>query len=373
MKHFSFTRLLPCLLIAVCPPLLGHCGGAVEHGTETGNPPVVEQQKLHIVLGDRGVQVVGDAGAVSPGASVRVTNRTTGAHVEATARADGSINVVVPGSLQDEYEVTVSNGAGTQTVQVTAQTSGVDGASGAAGEGGSADTGSSAGAAGTAMIGPPGPDPLVCRSLQQALSARVTAGFASVGKTCQRDEECVFTNINAGCFSSCEGAIASLSGADAARATIAQDIEPLCNELSNQQCEVERPACADVLTFMSCNHEVCDKLGNLSCDDLPTRGAARARNAVNDASRACSRDSDCALAQADIRCAASCNNLYYGVAASALEEMLGRVAQAEGLYCGIAESNGCPAPLALPCLPPTETPQATCTAGQCEVTYVPLP
>src|SRR3954471_24853170 len=108
MKHLRLARCLPWLLIAVCPPLLGRCGGAVEHGTETGNPPVVEQQKLHVVLRDTGVEVVGDAGAVSPGASVRVTNRTTGESTEATARADGSVNIVVPGSPQDEYEVTVS-------------------------------------------------------------------------------------------------------------------------------------------------------------------------------------------------------------------------------------------------------------------------
>src|SRR4051794_8669728 len=102
MKHSTPSRLLPWLLIAVCPVLLGHCGGAVEHGTATGNPPVVEQQKLHVVLRDTGVELVGDAGTVSPGASVRVTNRTTGQSAEATAHGDGSVNIVVPGSLQDE-------------------------------------------------------------------------------------------------------------------------------------------------------------------------------------------------------------------------------------------------------------------------------
>ena len=31
MKHFRFARLLPWLVISLCPPLLGHCGGALEH------------------------------------------------------------------------------------------------------------------------------------------------------------------------------------------------------------------------------------------------------------------------------------------------------------------------------------------------------
>ena len=122
MKHLRFARLFPWLLIAICPPLLGHCGGALEHGTETGNPPVVEQQKLHVVLHDDGVEVVGEAGAVSHGATVTVTNTRSGDRAEAIARADGSVNVSVPGTLADEYEVTVASSGGSQTVRVTAST-----------------------------------------------------------------------------------------------------------------------------------------------------------------------------------------------------------------------------------------------------------
>src|SRR5688500_4929854 len=101
MKHIRVTRLLPWLLIAVCP-VLGRCGGTTEPGTETGNPPSIETRRLHIVVRDTGVEVVGEAGAVSPGASVTITNRSTGQQVQVTAGADGSLNVAVPGSLQDQ-------------------------------------------------------------------------------------------------------------------------------------------------------------------------------------------------------------------------------------------------------------------------------
>jgi hypothetical protein len=120
MKLSRLARCLPRLLLALCPPLLGHCGGAVEHGTETGNPPVVEQQKLHVGLHDDGVVVVGDPGAVSPGATVVVTNVRSGERSEASAGADGSVSVSVPGTLDDEYEVTVSSGGRSQTVLVSA-------------------------------------------------------------------------------------------------------------------------------------------------------------------------------------------------------------------------------------------------------------
>jgi hypothetical protein len=344
MKRSAFTRLLPWVLLAICPPLLGRCGGAVEHGTETGNPPVVEQQKLHVVLRDTGVEVVGDAGAVSPGASVRVTNRTTGESAEASAHADGSVSIVVPGSLQDEYELTVSNGGGSQTVQVSAQTSGDI-----------ADAGS-------------GPTS-ACTALRQTLAARVSAGFANVDKTCQRDEECVFTSSDSSCYTSCPSVIASRSGARAASAAVGQDIAPLCNEFDNQHCETPTLTCVSGYPVLVCNG-ICTNIGTLSCDELPARAAARVASLVNDASRACSRDDDCALAQADIRCVPSCGN-FQSVAASAREGLERSIAATQGLYCGAAESRGCPAPTPLPCPPPREGPQATCNAGQCEVTYLP--
>jgi hypothetical protein len=126
MKHSFHFGLLPCVLIALCPALLGHCGGATQQATETGNPPGVAEQKLHILLRNTGVEVVGDAGAVGAGANVSVTNRSSGDHGEAIAKVDGSFDIVVPGSLQDEYEVTVSQGSATQTVRISANTNGAE-------------------------------------------------------------------------------------------------------------------------------------------------------------------------------------------------------------------------------------------------------
>jgi hypothetical protein len=357
MKHSPLTRLLPWLLIAVCPPFLGRCGGAVEHGTETGNPPVVEQQKLHVLLRDTGVEVVGDVGAVSPGARVRVTNRTTGESAEATARADGSVSIVVQGSVQDEYEVTVSNGSGSQTVQVRAQTSG-----------GMADAGSGPD---TDMADPGGGPPSDCAALQETLAARVSAGFANVDKTCQRDEDCLFISTTIACYSSCPSVIASRSGAQAASAAVAPDLAPLCNEFDSKHCETPSLACVSGSPTLVCNG-TCTEVDRLSCDDLSARTAGRLATVLNDAARTCSQDSDCALAQTDIRCVPSCGN-FEGVASSALQGLQRSIAETEGFYCGQQESRGCPGPVELPCTPPVGTPQATCYAGQCKVTYAPGP
>jgi hypothetical protein len=272
MKHSTLARLLPWLLITVCPPLLGHCGGAAEHGNETDNQLIVERQK------------------------------------------------------ETSADIADAGGAG------------------------------------------PAGD---CAALRQTLARRVSAGFANVDKTCQRDEECLFIRTDSDCYSSCDSVIASRSGAQAAGPAVVQDIAPLCKEFDSQHCDTPTLTCVAGSPVLVCTG-TCTRLDTLGCDDLSARAAARVTTVVGDASRACSRDNDCALAQAEIRCISSCGNLQ-SVASSALESLQRSIAETEGGYCGAVESSGCPGPAELPCAPPLGAARATCNAGQCEVTYVPLP
>jgi len=281
VKHSALPRLLPWLLIAVCPPLLGRCGGAAEQGAETGN------------------------------------------------------------------RVTVSNGGGSQTVPVGAPTSGD-----------TADAGESA-PAGT------------CTAVWQTLAARASAGFANVDTTCQRDEQCVFASTGSACYSSCPSVVASRSGAQAVARAVEQEIAPLCDEFESQHCETPALTCVEGYPVLVCQG-TCTYVSALRCDQLPALTAARLTTVINDASRSCSRDEDCALAQAAIRCVPSCGNLQ-SVASSAREALQRSVAETEGLYCGAAESLGCPGEPQLPCTPSLETPRATCNAGQCEIAFVPVP
>jgi hypothetical protein len=239
MKHLPLARLLLWLLIALFPPLLGQCGGAVEHGTETGNPPVVEQQKLHIVLRGTGIEVVGDAGAVSPGANVRVTNRATGESAESTGRADGSVTVIVPGALQDEYEVTVSNGSGSQTVRVAAETS----------AGGQA---------------------LSCDQLVNSASAQLNALLATAPRDCTVDNDCVRLDTSLSCVSDCGRSIA-VAGESAALPEFLRSLErldpPVCDEFRSRQCPgpFALPCPAPQQITVSCQAEQC----TLSSTPLP--------------------------------------------------------------------------------------------------------
>jgi hypothetical protein len=234
MKHLRFARLLPWLLIAVCPPLLSRCGGALEHGTETGNPPVVEQQKLHVVLHEDGVEVVGEAGSVSPGASVTVTNTRSGDHAEAIARADGSVNVSVPGTLMDEYEVTVSSGGGSQSVRVTAASAGDSTSTNAAST--NADAGLS--------------ERSTCNNLETALVQRVQADYAAADQSCQSVADCTDSARTLSCYAGCYSFTVSASAAAATQTAIEQDIAPLCSQLTG--CVRGQGDCPDNRSIKEC-------------------------------------------------------------------------------------------------------------------------
>jgi heat shock protein HslJ len=104
-------RLAPALglvlLASAAASLALGCGGESDRmgSTDTGNPPVIVSQKLHITPAPSGVTVSGDAGAVTAGARVDVVNTSTGDSAGTTAADDGSFAVGIEGGVDDEYRV----------------------------------------------------------------------------------------------------------------------------------------------------------------------------------------------------------------------------------------------------------------------------
>jgi hypothetical protein len=227
------VRLVPLLLFA-CSPLFLHCGGATnatEPVTETGNPPAIVQQKLSIVANGTGVELRGDAGAVTPGATVTVTNRTTGEHAEAIAPADGSVSVVVAGSLQDEYEVKVSNASGTQTLQVFSDPNGNVVESGT----------------------------LSCQDLTDKVGDRTNQARMRASRTCTSDDDCTFVSWSLECVPDCDNrydSVASIA-ADQFNAEIRNVESAFCDDFQGRDCFVlgvpcSIPAGADAPTHPAC-------------------------------------------------------------------------------------------------------------------------
>ena len=365
MKHLRLVRWLPWLLIAVCPPLLGHCGGALEHGTETGNPPVVEQQKLHVVLHDDGVEVVGEAGSVSPGAAVTVTNTRSGDHAEAIARADGSVNVRVPGTLDDEYEVTVASAGGSQTVRVKASANEATNSMNTSPD----DNLSDAQLASAS-----------CDSLRATLEQRVSAGFSSADLSCTTDDDCTDQRWADGCYNGCGRSILPGESFVRVRDQLASSLAPLCSEIFSRCSLRDDDRCEPPTSVPQCLAGTCQALdlSSSSCEDLSNTAAARLDELLAGANRECTQDSDCFLYQQPLRCVFTCPGRPTSVAASAVAGLEKGLAHIES-YCDVFQfRRTCAGPFPLPCPSPLIAPKAVCifaspevpgTPGQCGLTY----
>jgi heat shock protein HslJ len=89
------------------------------NSTDAGNPPVIDDQKLRIEEAAVGVLVSGEAGAVTPMASVEVMNLSTRDSASTTAEADGSFEVQIDGGVSDGFRVDVESNGQSTTANVS--------------------------------------------------------------------------------------------------------------------------------------------------------------------------------------------------------------------------------------------------------------
>lgn len=94
--------------------------------TETGNPPVVERDRIGVELEDGVATVTGSPGAVPDGAKVRVENTRSGAAKTATAGDDGSFTVDVSARAGDALEIEVKDEGGTRSIEIEVSATNVD-------------------------------------------------------------------------------------------------------------------------------------------------------------------------------------------------------------------------------------------------------
>jgi hypothetical protein len=355
MQPLRFARLLPWLFLAVCPALLGHCGGATE-GTETGNPPVIEQRKIQLIAHPQGVEIVGEAGAVSPGASVRATNQRTGQSVEGNARADGSLSLVVPGTLQDSYQIDVTSSGSALSATAVVQTQS-DVSSNTDGE----------------ELDPPVAS-VSCETLENLLPDRISNSLAGADHGCARDSDCGYVSWNVGCYQDCGGSALAATAVEAGRAAATQASADVCAELESR-CERRPPQpCIPGSTQVECRAGLCQPLNvdSLSCQELSDKVTERRAEVLNGADVSCTQDSDCTAIFVPLSaCAPGCNfNL--ALEASIADLLPPRLQEVEQTFCPGFEARACPSPPRSPCPAAFADAGAACVAGRCEVTG-PLP
>jgi hypothetical protein len=339
MKNARFRPLALCFLIGLCPPLLGHCGGdVVQEGTESGNPPVVVEQKLTLVANDSGVSVIGSVGAASPvTATVRVMNVTTGEVKDGVVASDGSFEVSIAGSLQDSYSVMIVSGANSTSVLITAN------------DQGSTDVTST-----------------TCEEREAALDQRLAETFASAQTACSVDADC--TEVGWGnCFYGCSGSFIAASDAEAARTRAEQAGADLCAQLAS--CERVRPPCPSDRFVPACIAGTCQGYdpNQATCEDLAARAGQRRTETLDAADRTCQADSDCAVLPLEVSdCVVTCPTAI-AVATSALSSTQTQLTDVEQKLCEVYTARSCPPVLRLPCAAPPIQPTAVCQNNQCEI------
>jgi hypothetical protein len=127
---WGVAATLLALLVGACTELHGGPQG----GTETGNPPILKESLVALVISADQVRVRGEVGAASPaGATVEVISALTSEVFRGPVAADGSFDVSVSGSKLDTFEVrVVADSEESSSVYVVPGAAAVTGTSGGA-------------------------------------------------------------------------------------------------------------------------------------------------------------------------------------------------------------------------------------------------
>jgi hypothetical protein len=348
MRHLTTAPISLLCLSLLVPTTLTRCGGSASElgdpggfGTETGNPPVIKKESLHLEVAPGGMRLIGTPGAVTPGAEVRVTNQGTGATARGTAAPDGSVDVLIAGNASDVYEVTVARGG--SEVKVT-------------------------------LAGDDLPDDLStlsCDALLNAASTIADDAYATADSSCSEDSDCVeATWFVDTCVSACGTSILSVVGQEAAIAESNQRTAATCGELDRRGCPIPDVDCdGSPFRVLRCEAGQCvgRELDQLSCDELQLAVSTRLSEARDAASRDCQADNDCRLATINVvSCAPFLCDVQDALRSDAVDPFVSRVQSIGRDVCGRAAA--CQLPEQQPaCNPPPERTAAECVEGVCTV------
>jgi hypothetical protein len=326
--------------------LLGACFSANRpiDSTQTGNPPTIDSSRVALKVSDHDAHVTGDAGAVSPiGATIEVTNLTTGEVTKGKPAADGSFDLVVPGSPNDAFVVKAqAGGVASGAVYVVR---------------GSAAVGDGAGGA------------LSCDQRDQLAGELLTRVGSGANASCGVDSDCHAVLEVASCHDRCQYAIVSQAGQRELEAASQSLDTGLCADYAKDGCKNVLLPCVAPPPVM-CSSGQCVQAGQLECQQLQQMASEQRAAATGAADKSCAVDADCTLASADVSCLFSCPGAGRLVAsragAAAISAAVSSINQG---WCANAAANGCAA-LPYPCESRSRT-DAVCMNGQCALGSVP--
>ena len=350
MKRRAPTPLKTILLLcALAPMTLARCGGSASDasddvllGTETGNPPVIKKEALHLEVAPGGVRLIGTPGAITPGADVQVTNRRTGETVATSAAADGSVDLTLGGQTNDVYEVTVRRGGQSTTITLT----------------------------GSDL--PSDLSTLSCEALGNALGPVIAATYAEADHSCSVDEDCAERYWGEACYNRCGSEVLASSAVEATSALAEQRIAGLCSEIDARGCRNDAPPCVGASErVLRCEQGQCvgRALEELSCQDLRNYASLRRLEEMRSADRSCTSDDECTVARNGVSCFADCG-VAEPISIYAVASVDGAVQYIEQTFCAQVDNADCPPQPVPPCAPGGPEPTVACVQGQCTLRYV---
>jgi hypothetical protein len=169
----------PCLLAFLALVAVGCSSTHTPGSTETGNPPVIDAQKISLVVSSGEVHIVGKPGAVTPGGA-EITIQVVGSDAVVTTKSaeDGSFEAKVAGGAESVFEVHASSGGeDSETVYATHDSATI-----------STDAGE-----------------LSCAQRDELASEVVGGALSSADPSCQTAADCQKVSTTTQCRDTCEG------------------------------------------------------------------------------------------------------------------------------------------------------------------------
>jgi hypothetical protein len=307
-----------------------------EGSTQTGNPPTLDRARVTLVVGADDIRIAGEPGAATPGgATIEITNLTTGEVIEATAASDGSFDVSVDGSPDDAFVVRViADGEQSTPVYVV--------------RGGAEIAGEADGS-------------LSCEQYTALATAVLDASSAAADRSCSTSADCSPVALSMSCVP-CFLSEASSSGASQIEATFEAVTGGLCAAALDEGCRFPIPRCVAPDPPECVAGQCTAATAELSCDERQMKSSEILSEAVQAADKRCESDDDCMLFGGGTMCG---TGLCGGALASSEggAQIAQTLAEINAGICANFREDGCRNPPML--CPFVPNPPPRCEAGQC--------
>jgi len=305
--------------------------------TKTGNPPVIDSDRVALKVGSDEVHVIGEPGAIMPGgATVEVTNLSSGDVQQTMSASDGSFDLRVDGSANDAFSVRARDDDEVSVAVYVVR--------------------------GSAAVS------LSCDQRNTLAGDLLHRAADGADRACSSDADCAAVLPQASCYTQCEYAYVSAAGRSEIEQAERDVAAGLCANYTKDGCSVAVLDCATP-TAPLCLMGRCGSFSRTppdvppSCNQLELVAGRRHSEALDAADKSCTSDADCEVASSLVTCRDDCA-FESPVASRGRAAFDAAIADINAEECASFAAMGCMAPA-----PARECPDSgwlvVCVQSQC--------